>query len=76
MLTCVEDENIIDNSLFAVSFSPPKYNQILPKLSRRVAIPSARWLPIDLFGSWMTFEFEVYLDHLPAVVLRFSSPAL
>jgi len=51
MLTCVEDENIIDDSLFTVSFSPTEYNQILPKLSRRVAIPSAGWLPIDLYGS-------------------------
>ena len=76
MLTCVEDENIIDDSLFTVSFSPTEYNQILPKLSRRVAIPSAGWLPIDLFGSSIAFENKVYLDHLPAVVLRFSSPAL
>lgn len=76
MLTCVEDENIIDNSLFAVSFSPPEYDQILAKLSRRVAISSAGWLPIDLFGSSIAFENEVYLDHLPAVILRFSSAAL
>jgi TolB-like protein len=42
ILTGVENENVVDNALFAVAFSAAKNNQVLPELRARMAI-SGRW---------------------------------
>jgi len=41
-LTSIENIDVVDNSLSAISFSAPKYDQVLTKLCRRVAVPGGR----------------------------------
>ena len=42
LLTCIEDKDVIDNSLLPITLSPPENDQKLTELRRRVAIPR-RW---------------------------------
>jgi hypothetical protein len=44
VLTSIKYEDIVDDSFLAITFSTSKNNQILAKLSRRVAVPSRRRL--------------------------------
>ena len=48
VLLSVENEDIVYYSFFAVTLSAPKNNQILSKLGRRLAVPRAWRLPINL----------------------------
>lgn len=49
MFFCVEYEEVIDNALFAISFSSSEDNQILAELRRTLTIPSARRLSFNLY---------------------------
>ena len=44
VLTCIEDENVVDNSFLAVTLSTSKDNQILSELSAAVTISCRGWL--------------------------------
>ena len=48
ILTCIKDEDIIDNSLFAISFSTAKNDQKLAKLCRGVTISRRWWRAVQL----------------------------
>ena len=39
LLTCIEDKDVIDDSLLAITFSPSENDQKLTELRRRVTVP-------------------------------------
>jgi len=60
VLLGVENEDIVDNSFFAVPLSAPKNNQILSKLRGRLAVPRAWRLPFNLQTRGVRFVVLIY----------------
>jgi hypothetical protein len=66
-LTGVKDEDVIDDSLFAISFSASEDDEVLSELGAGVAVPGGWGLTHGLAGINLMAILDKmrHLDHLP-----------
>ena len=66
LLFSIENEDIINNSFFAIAFSASEYKQELAELSRWMAIAGGWWRTFDLlYVKGLINWVDSYLDHIP-----------